>query len=151
MLKNDYSQSLYERPNEALGEFADEIKNDLRAEYLAQQGQEQFWRGFYELNPTLRANREIVAAVLNENLETLGDMPAEEAAGELARLVRERLEYLKRTERQREEAAAFVGGPGLEGKPASEQPVNIPPTMGSFIKKRREARYDAQRRRANTA
>lgn len=147
-LKYDYSNVLHEDPNQALehlaGEIEDRTMERARSEYAAHEGQQTFWREFYERHPTLRAHRETVAQMLSEHWNELADMPAEQAVGRLAELAQERIDYLERTKDQRAEAAVMVGGPGLEGKPAAEQPVNAPNfSLGSIIKKRRQARRDA--------
>lgn len=130
---------------ESLEQFGEKIKAELRAEYQAEHGQKEFWRIFYEENPGLRAHREVVGTVLAENMGNMADMSISDAAEFLADAARKRIRWLDETREQREEAAAYVGGPGLEDKPAPDQVFDRPESLGSMINKRREQRRSAQR------
>jgi hypothetical protein len=126
-----------------LDDILNERDERLRREYRQDVGQKEFWDGFYSQNPQLRAHREIVSAVFAEAFNDLSDYPIADAMNELGERVQERVTYLEKTRHQREEQAAFVGGPGLENKPAGDQQFSTSRTMGSLIKERRAARRAA--------
>ena len=141
-----YGTDNYRDPEVTLDDFGEEIKNELRQEYRHAEAERMFWAEFYSRHPNLRSQREIVQVVYNENLDDLLSMVAGEALETLAELTNQRVNWLDRTRAQREEAAMWSGGPGMEDVPVGEQEIALPGpgSMSSFIKARKEAKREAQ-------
>lgn len=128
---------------QTLEAFGEQIKEELRQEYIQNENQKNFWNEFYAANPLLRANRHVVLAVWQENIDEFMNSTPGAAMDRLADLATQRVNWLDQTKAQREEAACYVGGP--EGSLPNEERIEVPETMGSTIKARRDARRSSQR------
>jgi hypothetical protein len=141
----DWEKEIFQNPNSALEKFGNQLQEkitkDLTSKYQREQGTTQFWNKFYQLNPDLQQDSDLVELTLNSNLADLSNIRVEDAYGKLAELTRERiLRYAGGAAKGKRKAQVESGGPS--GK---ETEVEPPASQGNgslsqILKKRRMQR-----------
>ena len=135
-----YDQLLFEDPVGAVNR----LKAEIRQEYVQEKKLEQFWNRFYRSNKDLDRDEDefIVKAILNENIQTLANLPEEDAAARLADLSRRQiLKYQARQkEDEQESARTRVETPSRTTPRAAAPKDEGPTTITQLIKERRAAR-----------
>lgn len=137
----EWDKILFEQPKEAVAllrkQIKEEITSEMQGRYTTDQNQRQFWNGFFEQNPDLRQDRDLVEVTMHANLAELGNMKVEEAATRLAELTRERiLRYSgdKQNGGKKKPQAEGANPPRPKNKTPEEKK---PATLAEIIKARR--------------
>ena len=87
--ETDWDELAYNNPGEFANKIIETVTDNLTGQYNAQTAMRDFWGDFYDKNEDLKGHKTIVQAVMNQNMATLGDMPATEASSKLADMTRE--------------------------------------------------------------
>jgi len=141
-----YSQLLFEDPDGAVQRIQREVEQRIEGKYIQEKKLEQFWNKFYRSNKDLDRDDDdfIVKAVLNENLNSLANMPEDEAASRLADLSRRQiLKYSGKNKDQTDEEpisrARVESASRPSARPAQPREQG-PTTLTDLIKQRQRQR-----------
>lgn len=87
----DWDKELYTDPKSAMTRFGDHIRKQVRqemtAEYRAEQTMNKFWENFYSANPDMKGKELIVKAVFDRDLPKIGELPIPDALTALGKSV----------------------------------------------------------------
>lgn len=148
--ETDWDELIFKDPKQAVKLIKEqarkEITTELRREYTQEQGTNQFWTDFYNDNPDLKEDDDLVQTMLNSNLAKLGGMPVKKAMDELADLTRKRIMRYSNGKGRRpgNRAVAEGASPPRPGRPAPDAEKVV--TLSDIIKNRK-----ANRRKAASA
>lgn len=143
----EFDALLFSNPRQALDMYGKKIKDELRQEYVTNQGTSSFWTKFYAANGDLKDDDDLVQSTLQKNMAELGNMPVDNALNRLAELTRDRIMgFMKKTRNGGRSRAVAEGA----------NPPNVPQaqaddddgggrqtTMGDLLKARRAGRRRA--------
>ncbi len=145
----DWETELFQDPAGTLKKFGDRVAKNvetkLRGDYDREKGTERFWNGFFEANPDLKNDRDIVEMTLSKNLPQMANMPVSDAMEKLADLTRQRI--MKYSKPPSGRKASVEGGEAPQ--PASEpqepgEPVTQKRSISQLIRDRRMRRRGTQ-------
>lgn len=147
----DWEKLMYENPKGFVDTISERIVKrvsaDLGGKYTKDQGEKEFWTEFYAENDDLTSaeDKSLVRAVLNENINILGDLPVSQAKKQLADLTRKRIMHYTgkkpKTDKGKKVVVEGAGGPRAPQKVVEKDNVV---TLGDLLKARRAKRLKAQ-------
>lgn len=145
--ETDWDNLLYNDPKAFAQKIRDDVTQELTGQYNANTAMRDFWDNFYSQNDDLRGHKGIVESVMNQNMGSLGTLPATEASGKLAEMTRETIVGLvkqfgpKDPNPGSQQRTTVETGPGPasepEPKPAGSEKVL---TMTDALRERRKKR-----------
>lgn len=142
----DWPRFVFEDPERALAIRDEQVKRDMRNEYLNAKNKEDWEKQFYRKYPNLDTTlgRTVVWDTLKGEFPKISDMPISESNGIVADQAEKTMARLKREEKVKEQYAAYSGGPAENVYDSH----NLPPapedsSLGSIIKGRAAARREA--------
>lgn len=143
----DWEDLMYKDPKGFVGVITDRIVKkvsaDLGGKYTKDQGEKEFWTEFYAENDDLTSveDKSLVRAVLNENINVLGDLPVSQAKKQLADLTRKRIMHYTGKKPKGDKGKKVVvegaGGPRAPQKVVEKSNVV---TLSDLLKARRAKR-----------
>lgn len=137
-------QLLFTEPKKAVerlrAEIRREVEGSLTAKYTQDQNTQKFWTQFDGKFPDLKDERDIVETILNKNLDTLANVPVEDAMDKLAELTRARLSRYTKTRPRG--SRAFAEGASSPAPPRQEAEDEAPPSLSEIVRRRRAARMN---------
>jgi hypothetical protein len=136
-------QLLFTEPKRAVAKLREqvrqEIEQSLTQKYTQDQNTQKFWTAFDTKYPDLKDDRDIVEVLLNKNLDTLANVPVEDAMEKLAELTRTRISrYTKAPPRKR----PFAEGAASPTPPRQAAEDEAPPSLSDIVRRRRAARQN---------
>lgn len=150
----DWDKLIFDKPAETLKLYGDKIKREVTQEltqkYQTETGQREFWSDFYQKNPDLSRDSDLVQATMNRHLAELADLPVPQASARLAELTRTRiLGYAGINGKGPTRGERSNGRTTIEGaappvvRPRAPEPSKGPKTLGELLKERRSTRSRA--------
>lgn len=145
--ETDWDELAYNNPSGFADKIIETVTEKLTGQYNAQTAMRDFWGDFYDKNEDLKGHKTIVQAVMNQNMATLGDMPANEASSKLADMTRETIVGLVKqfgpkdppsTQQSRTVVETGSGPAQPEPQPAEGDKKVL--TMTDALRERRKAR-----------
>jgi hypothetical protein len=138
----DLSQLLFTEPKKALQQLRQEVRQEVEAsltqKYNQDQNTQKFWTQFDTKYPDLAGDRDIVETILNKNLDTLANVPVEDAMEKLAELTRDRISRYTKAPRKR----PFAEGASSPTPPRQPAEDEAPPSLSDIVRRRRAARQN---------
>lgn len=139
----DWEELLFTDPKQAVSllkkTIRDEVVGEVTNSYKKDQGEKDFWNGFYKANDDLKDDDDLVKATLQKHLGELADMPVSKAAERLAELTRERImRYTGQTPKGGKKAVTEGAGQPTPGRKAPEPQKAV--TLSDIIRARRAKR-----------
>jgi hypothetical protein len=157
--KRDWEKMLFEDTEkgvEALRQdIKEEILDEVRAGYVSDQGNKDFWRDFYDANKDIKKadDHDLVNALLHKHMDVLGDLQVDEAIKRLGDLTRERImKYTGKTKKPADpkSKARVEGASEPSKKPQKTEEDNVV-SLSDIIRGRKTARAKAMAGKAQTA
>ena len=142
----NYDEEIWTNPTGVLKNFgkelAEEIKSELRQEYLVNKSQNEMWDDFYSNYPQLKKEKWLVDAVMQRDMGELGPMNKAAALELLANRVSKELLRLSGNKKSSEAKVEGDGAPPARKEVEEEEaPKRI--TITDVLKQRRQARAAA--------
>jgi hypothetical protein len=148
----DWDKLIFDKPAETLKLYGDKIKREVTQEltkrYQTETGYREFWSDFYQKNPDLSNDSDLVQTTMNKHLAELADLTVPQASARLAELTRTRiLGYAGMNGRK--PAPRSNGRTAIEGaappvaKPNTPVTPKGPTTLGDLLRNRRANRSRA--------
>lgn len=138
----DWEELLYKDPKKALElhgqRVAQQVTTQIRNEYQKEKGTEKFWNGFYEKHKDLKADHDLVDMTLKANLNTLANIPIDEAMEKLADLTRTRIMRYAGNKAPGKKVRVEGSDPPRPKK--EEVPSDKPSSLSDIIKARKSSR-----------
>lgn len=148
----DFEKLIFQDPQKALKMHAemvrDQVKQEMTQMYQREQGTQKFWNDFYQANPDLKDDHDLVEMTLNANLNDLIDEPVPQAIEKLADLTRQKiLRYSGKGQNKDDGKSPKRQKAQAEGasRPAPKQPPQEEPgpsTLSDLIRARNKRRTE---------
>lgn len=136
------------------------VKADVTQSYTRAEAQKKFWTDFYEENPELKSDDDIVKLTLSKEFDTIGRMSGKRGRDELANLARERILNIAskhgKGRKKGDKSTSLEGSnqsPGgntrqeeEEDNPLPAHPSGRPASIGDALKERKRLRARAANR-----
>ena len=140
--ETDWDKLVFENPKDAVRLIKEqtrkEIETRIKRDYDADQKKRTFWSDFYQKNPDLKDDKDLVELTMNQNLAELGDLPVEQASERIAELTRERI--VRYAGGRRTTKKVEVEGSSRETGREPEPDDNNIVTLSDLIRRRKEKR-----------
>jgi len=145
----NWDELLFKDPKAAMklhGErVAKEVKRDLTRQYESDQSNTRFWNSFYQNNPDLKDDHDLVTATLNKHFNDIGSMRSDLAQEKLADLTRARImKYSGKSgvEPGKKRSRAQAEGAAEPRKRSAPPPkADNVTSLSGVIRRRKELRY----------
>lgn len=152
-----YAELLFSDPNAAIKKLKAEMRQEIAADYNADQSRRDFWDDFYRENTDLRDEDHLVQATLSKHISALENMRGKAGRDKLAELTKK--DILNLTKKYNKSAVkndtvtleGADGGQEVFSEPTADKEPTRLPSLGDVIKQRRLSRAKASRGNASVA
>lgn len=141
----NWDEELFKDPKAALKKYgniiATQVRDELTTRYQRDRGTQAFWDKFYQKNPDLKDDHDLVDLTLRSNLAEIGSMTVDKAIGRVADLTRDRiLRYAGGAAKKGGGKKVVVEGSAPPAPRAPPEKDSKVVGIGDIIRARRQAR-----------